>query len=82
MACVHHWMIDSPAGPTSKGKCKKCRRVKMFENVDKYDRPQTVGWQKLNDDSAKINQAKEQDKLRRKKPRISQEPRDLLRKAK
>ena len=22
--CQHHWIIDTPNGPTSQGKCKKC----------------------------------------------------------
>lgn len=28
--CVHHWIIDTPSGGKySKGKCKKCRLVKV-----------------------------------------------------
>jgi hypothetical protein len=22
--CTHHWVIETPAGPTSEGQCKKC----------------------------------------------------------
>ena len=32
--CVHHWMIESPAGPMSEGKCRKCRAVKTFCNIN------------------------------------------------
>jgi len=30
--CVHHWMIESPNGPVSKGKCEKCGEERMFLN--------------------------------------------------
>ena len=30
--CVHHWIIESPDGPTSFGICKKCGLVKEFLN--------------------------------------------------
>jgi len=31
-ACVHYWMIERSDGPTSKGRCKRCRRSKWFVN--------------------------------------------------
>jgi len=30
--CVHHWIIEPPDGPTSKGVCKICGSIKEFEN--------------------------------------------------
>jgi len=30
--CVHHWIIDSPDGPTSFGKCKLCGATAEFSN--------------------------------------------------
>lgn len=30
--CVHHWLIDYPSGPESKGVCKKCGAEKDFVN--------------------------------------------------
>ena len=30
--CCHWWDIESPNGPESKGKCKKCGEEKMFRN--------------------------------------------------
>ena len=30
--CVHHWVFETPSGPTSLGVCKKCRKVKVAEN--------------------------------------------------
>jgi hypothetical protein len=31
--CRHHWVIDSPSGPASRGVCKVCGAVKQFSNV-------------------------------------------------
>ena len=30
--CGHYWLIESPSGPISKGKCKLCGAVKEFSN--------------------------------------------------
>jgi len=30
--CVHHWIIATPKGPTSRGRCKRCKAVKQFAN--------------------------------------------------
>ena len=30
--CVHHWIIEPPTGPTSKGVCKLCGAEKDFAN--------------------------------------------------
>ncbi len=30
--CRHHWMIDSPHGTTSNGRCKICGEVREFRN--------------------------------------------------
>jgi len=30
--CIHHWMIDPPIEPTSKGVCKHCGEEREFEN--------------------------------------------------
>jgi len=29
---THRWMIASPSGPTSEGKCKICKEVRDFRN--------------------------------------------------
>jgi len=29
-ACIHHWLIDPPNGPTVEGVCKRCRLTKTF----------------------------------------------------
>ena len=31
-SCRHHWLIDSPQGPTSMGICKLCGAQKEFRN--------------------------------------------------
>ena len=30
--CRHHWVIDSPRGATSMGRCKVCDEVREFRN--------------------------------------------------
>ena len=30
--CVHHWVIEPPEGPFSKGKCLRCGEEKEFQN--------------------------------------------------
>ena len=30
--CRHHWIIESPTGPLSKGICRLCGGVKEFKN--------------------------------------------------
>lgn len=30
--CCHHWVIDRPLGPTSRGICKVCGAEKRFQN--------------------------------------------------
>lgn len=31
--CRHHWVIDTPAGTTSRGVCKRCGAEREFYNV-------------------------------------------------
>jgi hypothetical protein len=30
--CRHHWVIESPQGATSMGRCKRCNEVREFRN--------------------------------------------------
>ncbi|MCH8198674.1 MAG: hypothetical protein IIA54_01210 [Chloroflexi bacterium] len=30
--CPHHWVIDSPNGPTSTGTCRVCGEIREFKN--------------------------------------------------
>ena len=30
--CLHHWLIDSPGGPISKGVCRRCGVEQEFKN--------------------------------------------------
>ncbi len=40
VACKHHWVIETPGGPFSKGRCRLCGEEKEFSNsVETYD-----GW--------------------------------------
>ncbi|MBI2165608.1 MAG: hypothetical protein HYU29_04320 [Chloroflexi bacterium] len=32
IGCRHHWVIDTPSGPMSKGTCKSCGEVRVFKN--------------------------------------------------
>jgi hypothetical protein len=42
-ACIHHWIIETPDGPVSRGVCKHCKAEKYFDNVlqDKYSSEST-----------------------------------------
>ena len=31
--CRHHWIIETPNGPVSKGICKLCGEKRDFENI-------------------------------------------------
>ena len=31
--CRHHWIIETPTGPVSKGVCKLCGEERDFENI-------------------------------------------------
>lgn len=32
--CDHHWVIETPNGPTANGVCKYCGEIKEFYNYD------------------------------------------------
>ena len=32
--CKHHWLIESPAGETSMGRCKICGEERKFQNYN------------------------------------------------
>jgi hypothetical protein len=32
-SCRHHWIIESPHGATSRGRCKRCGTMKRFPNA-------------------------------------------------
>lgn len=40
-SCKHHWLIEPPSGPTSRGVCKLCGAEKEFNNATPsfFDRP-------------------------------------------
>ena len=31
-SCVHYWLIEGAKGPVSEDRCRKCGKVKNFEN--------------------------------------------------
>jgi hypothetical protein len=35
--CVHHWIIDAPAGAQSGGMCKSCGEARLFRNAMQND---------------------------------------------
>ena len=45
-SCVHHWMIDSPSGTTSKGICKYCQSQRDFYNSPDYMREGGNQWKR------------------------------------
>lgn len=34
--CIHHWVIEPPEAPTSRGACKKCGAQRVFVNYVAY----------------------------------------------
>lgn len=36
--CAHHWVIEPPRGPVSKGICIKCGAEKEFNNWGKVEK--------------------------------------------
>ncbi len=32
VVCTHHWIIETPDGPVSKGRCRLCRAEREFSN--------------------------------------------------
>ncbi len=30
--CTHHWLIDGPEGPESRGRCTECGAERTFQN--------------------------------------------------
>ncbi len=36
LACKHHWVLESPNGPVSRGVCKKCGEEREFRNSLDY----------------------------------------------
>ena len=32
VGCQHHWIIDAPMGPVSRGMCQVCEEVREFKN--------------------------------------------------
>jgi len=30
--CIHHWTIARAEGPTSVGRCRRCKETRLFEN--------------------------------------------------
>lgn len=44
--CIHYWIIEFPDGPESKGQCKNCGAVGVFQNyasITKHNSAHT-GW--------------------------------------
>jgi hypothetical protein len=36
-SCTHHWLIETPNGEFSRGRCKKCGAKKQFRNANVLD---------------------------------------------
>ena len=32
LVCEHHWVLDRPNGPISKGACRRCGDERTFQN--------------------------------------------------
>ena len=51
LMCTHHWVIDAPSGPVSRGVCKLCDQVREFENSIEYRPFPTLWARRPNDES-------------------------------
>ena len=40
--CVHHWIIEPPERPVSKGVCQKCGVEREFQNYFPYSKWETA----------------------------------------
>jgi hypothetical protein len=55
--CRHHWIIESPHGPTSRGRCKLCGAEREFSNLapdyfrDDDSPPSRIRWSGFHVDS-------------------------------
>ncbi|MBI1984849.1 MAG: hypothetical protein HYS60_01920 [Candidatus Wildermuthbacteria bacterium] len=47
---AHHWLIDTPQGPVSKGICKQCGKEAEFKNALPSD---YMTWQEFQEERAK-----------------------------
>ena len=43
--CKHHWVIETPKGPKSRGACKKCGKEREFANSEQS----YADWRELNE---------------------------------
>ena len=51
--CTHHWQIESPNGPVSIGRCKRCGEIREFNNSI-----QGSGWDRQGSHNRRLRQAK------------------------
>tara|TARA_R110000751_G_scaffold173473_3_gene279947 strand:+ start:1076 stop:1291 length:216 start_codon:yes stop_codon:yes gene_type:complete len=54
---THHWVIATANGPTSMGKCKRCKETKRFDNSIGYDTAKQSGNVTLFASNGKDNKA-------------------------
>ena len=47
--CTHHWIIDPPNGPISKGVCKLCGEEREFSNQYRPNNSIVSGWSSQKD---------------------------------
>jgi hypothetical protein len=62
-ACMHHWLIDSPEGPSSRGVCKLCGAIDEFKNYVPYPSWQDVKWKRQEPRMPKIELVKARRKF-------------------
>ena len=58
--CRHHWMIDRPNGPTSRGTCTLCGETSEFMNSIPGS-----GWDRESPQAKRARQARRQEQLQR-----------------
>jgi hypothetical protein len=56
--CIHHWVIDSPEGPTSRGICQLCGAEDEFNNYISYPSWHDTKWGKRKPDALELEYIK------------------------
>jgi len=56
--CTHHWIIETPNGPISKGVCKLCGEEREFSNQYRPNNSIVSGWSSHKDQTDSDDQNK------------------------
>jgi len=55
--CTHHWLIEAPNGPVSKGVCRRCGEGRGFRNSAEYATPWLLVRTRSADSATKLKES-------------------------